>query len=75
MHTTEIQNDAIALDDLFSVEDLAAQHSRILTVQSLRWQLRHRHTNGLDSACVTLRRKLLISKSRFERWLATQVGK
>jgi hypothetical protein len=39
----------------------------------LKWHLYNRHKNGLDAACIKgLRRKILISKSRFERWLATQ---
>lgn len=63
----------LELDDLFTAEELAAKYPRVLSVNTLRWQLRNRRSNGLDRACVSLRRKLLISKSRFEEWLAAQV--
>lgn len=66
--------EAIPLDDLHSVDELAAA-SRHLKTATLRWQLRHRESNGLATACVHIGKKLLISKSRYERWLATQVGK
>lgn len=70
--TTETPD--VSLDDLYSVQALAAKHSNILGVQTLRWQLRSRDTNGLASACVKIGKKLLISKSRYERWLSTQAG-
>ncbi|HMN22290.1 MAG TPA: hypothetical protein PKA16_12975 [Ottowia sp.] len=67
------QGDAIALDDLFTIEELVAQYPKVLSINTMNWHLRHRDTNGLAAACVKgLRRKMLISKSRFERWLATQ---
>ncbi len=62
----------IALSDLYQVEKLAAEYSNILTVATLRWQLRHRDTNGLAPACVNVGKRLLISKGRYEAWLATQ---
>lgn len=65
--------EAIALDDLRTVEQLAAERPDILTVPAIRWQLRHRVQNGLASACVSLRGRTLISKSRYERWLASRV--
>jgi hypothetical protein len=65
---------AISLDDLESVEDLAARYPRKLTVATLRWQLRHRDTNGLAVACVPVGKKLLISRNRYEQWLATRAG-
>ena len=65
---------AIALDDLDTVEGLAAAHPKILTVPTLRWQLRHRDENGLAAACVSVGKKLLISRSRYEAWLATRSG-
>lgn len=71
----QVENTTIALDDLYSVEELAAQHPRILTVATLRWQLRSRDANGLASACVQVGKKLLISKTRYEHWLASQAGK
>lgn len=66
--------DGIALDDLYSVEDLAKQHPNVLSVETLRWQLRHREGNGLATAVVKPGKKLLIIKSRYERWLAAQAG-
>lgn len=64
--------DAIKLDDLRDIEALAAENPKTLTVSTLRWQLRHRDTNGLAAACVRVGKRLLISKSRYEYWLATQ---
>lgn len=66
---------AIALDDLHTVEDFAAAHPKLLTVPTLRWQLRHRDENGLAAACVAVGKKLLISRTRYESWLATRAGK
>lgn len=66
---------SIPLNDLRSVEALAAEHPEVLTVDGLRWQLRHRSENGLATCCVAIGKKLLISKSRYEGWLATQAGK
>ncbi len=65
---------AIALDDLDTVEGLAARFPRLLTVPTLRWQLRHRESNGLAPACVAVGKKLLISRTRYEAWLATRAG-
>lgn len=65
---------AVALDDLHSIEDLAAQYPKILSVPTLRWQLRSRDKNGLAQCCVQLGKKLLISKTRYERWLSGQAG-
>lgn len=70
-HTTA----AIDLKDLHTVETLAGENAQILNVQMLRWQLRHRDRNGLANACIRIGKKLLISKSRYEQWLASQVGK
>ncbi len=66
---------SIELNDLRSLEELAAEHPRILTTKTLRYQLRHRGENGLAHCCVAIGKKLLISKSRYEGWLATQAGK
>ena len=65
---------AIALDDLDTVEGMAARYPHLLTVPTLRWQLRHRDTNGLGPACVAVGKKLLISRPRYEAWLATRAG-
>lgn len=73
--TTQPSGPAIPLTDLRSVEELAAEHPRILTIKTLRYQLRHRAVNGLAPCCVAIGKKLLISKTRYEGWLATQAGK
>lgn len=65
---------AIELADLYSVGGLAAAYPDLLTVQTLRWQLRHRDENGLAPACVRIGKKLLISRRRYEGWLATRAG-
>lgn len=66
-------NAVVALDDLRTPEQLVAERPDILTVAALRWQLRNRKTNGLAAACVTLCGRVMISKNRYERWLATQL--
>ncbi len=63
----------IAIDDLYTVEGLFETNPRVINVTGLRWQLRHRKENGLASACVRIGKRILISKSRYEQWLATQV--
>ena len=72
--TTAAHAGAIALDDLDTVEGMAARYPRLLTVPTLRWQLRHRDENGLAPACVAVGKKLLISRTRYEAWLATRAG-
>lgn len=67
-------NTPIPLEDLRSVEELASEHPKVLSVRLLRYQLRHRETSGLSVACVRLGKRVLISKSRYEAWLATQAG-
>lgn len=64
----------LQLDDLHDIEGLASQYPRILSVQTLRWQLRDREKNGLAPACVRVGKKLLISKTRYEQWLAARAG-
>lgn len=64
-----------ALDDLRTIEGLAQEFPQILTVPTLRWQLRHRDENGLSSACVRVGKKLLIYRSRYAAWLATGAGR
>lgn len=71
---TSLGSGTIPLDDLYSIDALASEFPKLLTVPTLRWQLRHRDTNGLAWACVPLGKKLLISRSRYEAWLATRAG-
>jgi len=62
----------IDLNDLRTVEQLAAEHPGVLKVATLRHQLRNRDENGLDSCCVRLGHRLLISKTRYQRWLGSR---
>ena len=66
--------EAIPLDDLRTISELAKQHPTILSVPTLRWQLRHREQNGLAGCCVQVGKKLLISKTRYELWLGSRSG-
>lgn len=66
--------EAVQLADLYPIDGLVAAHPALLSTATLRWQLRHRDTNGLATACVRLGKKLLISKTRYEIWLATRAG-
>lgn len=66
--------DTMSLDDLITIEQLVEAYPRILTVPTLRWQLRHRDTNGLGHACVRVGKKLLIHRPSYERWLPTRGG-
>lgn len=67
-------DNTIDLADLRTVAELAAEYPSVLSVWTLREQLRRRHKNGLAAACVPVGRRLLISKSRYEQWLATKLG-
>lgn len=60
------------LDNLYSVDDLAARYPKVLTVRTLRWQLRHREENGLCDACVKVGKKLLINEPKYAAWLTTR---
>lgn len=64
----------LPLADLATVEELARENAAILTVPTLRWQLRHRDTNGLAPACVRLGKKLLIYRTRYAAWAAARAG-
>lgn len=64
--------ESIDLGDLRSVEDLAAEHPRVLSVATLRNQLRQREKNGLSGCCVPVGRRLMIIKPRYEAWLASR---
>lgn len=64
------QTSAPSLDDWHPIPKLVAAHPDKLTVPTLRWYLRNRDTNGLAPAVRRLGKQLVISKSRFEAWLA-----
>lgn len=66
---------SINLNDLKTIEGLVEENTQALTVSLLRWQLRHRHENGLANCCVRAGKRILISKSRYEQWLAANAGK
>lgn len=68
------EGDAISLDNLHTIDQMVELHPKILTVPALRWQLRHRDTNGLASACVRVGKKLLICRPRYEQWLTGRAG-
>ncbi|MCK4130782.1 hypothetical protein [Ralstonia pseudosolanacearum] len=65
-----MQTNQIELSDLFTVQELAARWPKILSVLTLRYQLRNRDSNGLSRAVVRIGKKLLISESRYQQWLA-----
>ncbi len=67
-----MQTHTINLDDLFSIEELVARHPRILTQATLRYQLRDRSHNGLSRAVIRVGKRLLISETRYQTWLAGQ---
>ena len=67
--------EAINLNDLKTIEGLVEENTQALTVSLLRWQLRHRYENGLANCCVRAGKRILISKSRYEKWLAANAGK
>jgi hypothetical protein len=72
--TTGATPDTLKLDDLYTLEALvAASPNGALSITNLRWQLRHRHETGLDACVVSNGKQLLISKSRYERWLVTRI--
>lgn len=60
---------AIDLNDLRTVEQLAAEHPGVLNVATLRYQVKHREKLGMGRACVRIGRRLLVSKSRYQEWL------
>lgn len=73
-NTTDAAPDTLKLDDLYTLEALvAASPNGALSITNLRWQLRHRHETGLDACVVSNGKQLLISKSRYERWLVTRI--
>jgi hypothetical protein len=72
MEVQSVASGSMNLDDLRTVDQLAEQYPDLLSVPALRWQLRHREQNGLAPACVRLGKKLLISRPRYEAWLASR---
>lgn len=72
MKTTITEQDIPPLNDWHPLDEFVSQHPNLFTLATLRWQLRHRDTNGLAGCCVRVGKKLLISKSRYEGWLASQ---
>lgn len=67
--------EAISLNDLKTIEGLVQENPSVLSVPLLRWQLRHRHENGMSTCCIKAGKRILISKSRYEQWLAANAGK
>lgn len=64
----------LSITDLKTIEGLVAENPQAFSVTTLRWQLRHRHENGLAICCVRAGKRILISKTRYETWLASQAG-
>lgn len=71
---SETKDGAIAINDLYTIEGLVETNPEVLNVQLIRWQLRNRHDTGMDQCCIRAGKRVLISKSRYEQWLATRVG-
>lgn len=67
-----MQTNSIDFSDLYSVDDYAALYPRLLSRHTLRYQLRNRDANGLSGACVRIGKKLLISNTRYQAWVARQ---
>lgn len=67
-------NQPVEVSDLYTIDGLVKQNPNVLTKEMLRWQLRHRHENGLASCCLRGGKHILISKRRYEQWLASQTG-
>lgn len=61
---------APGLDDWVPIADFVDRHPNIGTELTLRWQLRHRDSNGLATAVRRVGKRLLISETRYARWLA-----
>lgn len=72
--TKDATPEKIALDDLITIQGLVDQYPKLLTEYTLRYQLRDRAKNGLARACVRVGRNILISRSRYEEWLASRSG-
>ena len=70
------EREPIPLTDLATPAELANEHPGIFTEPGLRWLIRQRRSNGLDKAGAVLivRNRQVLVRSRFERWLASQVA-
>ncbi|MGC4080291.1 MAG: hypothetical protein QM702_25225 [Rubrivivax sp.] len=62
------------LDDWKTIEEVTAAGHGKYSEHTIRYCLRNRETNGLAPAVRRLGKRLLISKSRFEAWLANGAG-
>lgn len=67
---SKVSSKPIDLNDLYTVDEYAALYPRVLSRATLRYQLRNRDDNGLAAVCVRLGKKLLISHTRYQQWLA-----
>lgn len=66
----------VDLTDLYSIQDFAALFPGLLSVQTLRWQMRNKKENGMQGCCLKLGRRIFISKSRYERlFLTKRIGR
>ncbi len=70
MHNQAASVEPFALDNLFAVDSPPAP----LTERTLRWQLRHRHANGLAACCTKIGKRIFISRPLYEQWLGNQAG-
>ena len=73
--TAVTETPASVLRDLATITQLVEENPEILSIATLRWQLRHRTENGLDACCIQFGKKIMISRSRYAAWVAGQFGK
>jgi flavin-dependent dehydrogenase len=68
--------DPVSLDDLVSPAELARKYPDKFTEAGLRWAIRQRRHNGLGDhdAVLIVRKRAMLVRPRFERWLADQVA-
>ena len=64
--------DATNLDEFETIEELIKNNPDKFTKSQLRWALRFRETNGLDTAVIKLGRTLYIHKPTLVYWMARQ---
>jgi hypothetical protein len=69
-----MEDTAIALDELRTLEEFVRDNASILTPSTVRYQLRNRHSNGLADATVKVGKRLLIIPSRYAKWLGGRAG-
>lgn len=75
-HNTPLaERDAVPLTDLVRPADLANEYPGLFTAPGLRWLIRQRHRNGLANAgaVVLVGNRALLVRSRFEKWLGSQL--